>query len=128
MTGRKAAGRPSHHPTAEDRRMVEVLRGFGIPLEGICHSVGITKPTLLKHYAQELDVGAAKLEANLIGKLMRLSQGSDGTALKATMFMLCCRFGWSRYAPRLEAPGKKEQADIDAQTAHETSDWGSLVH
>ena len=39
--------------------------------------------------------------------MFRLAQGSGGTALKAIMFSLRCRFGWSEYAP---APLRKKAA------------------
>ncbi|MGA7451916.1 MAG: hypothetical protein WBW73_11795, partial [Rhodoplanes sp.] len=53
--------------------------------------------TLRKHYATELQRGAATVEAKLVGNLLKLASGSDGTALKAIMFALQCRFGWSLY-------------------------------
>jgi hypothetical protein len=59
------------------------------------------RKTLRKHYATELQRGAATVEAKLVGNLLKLAGGSDGTALKAIMFALTCRFGWSLYAPPL---------------------------
>lgn len=111
--------------------MVEALAGFAIPIDKIADVLDIDKKTLLKHYEREIQRGAAKVEANLVGNLLRLAGGSDGTALKAIMFALTCRFGWSQYAPRpadVEKLGKKEMAQIAAETAHQASDWGELVH
>ena len=111
--------------------MVEVLAGFAIPIDRICGVIGVAKHTLLKHYERELQVGAAKVEATLVGNLLALAKGKDGTALKAIMFALNCRFGWSAYVPRPETEkplGKKEAADLEAQHAHEESEWGSVVH
>jgi AcrR family transcriptional regulator len=124
-------GRPEHTPTERDRKTVEVLAGYAVTTEKIASVLGISKSTLLKHYASEIENGAARVESMLIGNLTRIASGSDGTALKAIMFALNCRFGWSAYAPRpvAEEPlGKKAQAEIVAQTAHEDSDWGQLVH
>lgn len=131
---RSKAGRPSHAPSDRNRRTVEVLSGFAIPIERIAYVLNISPGTLQKHYADEILRGAAKVEAKLIGNLLRIAGGSDGTALKAIMFALNCRFGWSAYLPRPAdtapaAPlGKKEAADIEAQTAHENSSWSDLVH
>lgn len=114
--------------------MVEVLAGFGIPNDKIAATIGITMPTLQRAYKAELRQGYSKVEASLIGNLVRLAAGKDGTALKAIMFALQCRFGWSQYAPpravEVDEPkiGKKEAADIEAQTAHEGSAWGNLLH
>ena len=128
-------GRPRHEPTSETRKMVEVLAGFGIPLEKIADTLGLTIPTVRRAYKTELRQGYAKVEASMIGNLVRLAAGKDGTALKAIMFTLCCRFGWSQYAPprdlelKAEKPGKKETADLVAQTAHEDDPaWNRLLN
>jgi hypothetical protein len=123
-------GRPAHQPTPKDRQTVEVLAGFAIPAKKICQVIGISEPVLFKYYADEMTRGGAKVEAQLVGNLLRLAAGSDGTALKAIMFALNCRFGWSAYAPapvRDEPLGKKEEAQRLAETAHESSDWGKLL-
>lgn len=124
--------RPAHEPTQQSRQTVEALAGFAIPTAKIADVLDISQPTLLKHYSREIQRGAAVVESNLVGNLMRIAKGSDGTALKAIMFALNCRFGWSQYVPRpdvKEEPlGKKEQAEREARSAHEGSDWGNLVH
>lgn len=81
------------------RRFVETLAGAAVPQAEIAAVVGVTVPTLRKHYRQELDRGAGILEWRLVNNLLRIASGKDGTALKAIMFSLQCRFGWSRYAP-----------------------------
>lgn len=135
-TGR-GKGRPEHEPTAATRQMVEVLSGFAINRENISAVLGITIPTLAKHYAEELKNGTAKVETKLISNLLTIASGRDAVALRAICFALQTRFGWSAYVPRPEreseketAPilGKKEQALLDAKTAHLDSEWGSLVN
>jgi len=125
-------GRPSHQPTDKDRQTVEALVGFAIPQAKIASILGIDIKTLEKHYAAEIVRGSAVVEAKLVGNLLRLASGTDGTAFRAIEFALCCRFGWSKYAPApvVKPPelGKKEIAQIDAQTAHESSDWGHLLN
>lgn len=122
-------GRPPHVPTDKDRQTVELLAGFGLPHDKIAIVIGITRPTLWRRYKAEIARGHASVEAMMVGNLVRLSKGNDGTALKATMFSLCARFGWSAYVPRPEPEiGKKESALIEAQTAHESSDWSGLVN
>lgn len=126
-------GRPPHEVTPERQRTVEALAGYGIPQDKIAKVLDITQPTLDKHYRKQLDIGSAVVEAKLVGNLMNLCMLKDGTGLKATMFSLQTRFGWSIYAPAPADPeqkqlGKKEQADLDAQTAHEHTEWSDLVH
>jgi hypothetical protein len=110
--------------------MVEVLAGFAIPTAKIADVIGIDQKTLLKHYADEIRRGRASVEAKLVGNLLRIAGGTDGTALKAIMFSLQCRFGWSQYAPELrEKPlGKKEQIQAEAEAAAQGTAWSDLVH
>lgn len=81
------------------RRFVEAMAGAGVPQSEIAAVLAVAVPTLRKHYRTELVRGAALVEAKLVSNLLRLAGGEGGTALKAIMFSLQCRFGWSRYAP-----------------------------
>ncbi|WEX87178.1 hypothetical protein PZN02_003545 [Sinorhizobium garamanticum] len=81
------------------RRFVQAMAGAGMPQSEIAVVIAVTVPTLRKHYRDELRRGAAIVEARLASRLMRIASGRDGTALKAIIFALQCRFGWSRYAP-----------------------------
>ncbi|MER9596090.1 RNA polymerase subunit sigma-70 [Mesorhizobium sp. M0244] len=92
-------GRPPHEPTKARRLAVEVLAGSAVPIAQICEELEIPRSTLYRHYRPELRRGAARVEAKLVGDLLRIAGGNDGTALKAIMFALRCRFGWSRYMP-----------------------------
>ncbi|MGO7568735.1 hypothetical protein [Rhizobium ruizarguesonis] len=76
-----------------------MLASQGIPQSEICRVLDLSAKTLRKSYRRELDIGAVKLEAALVGHLLRLAAGSDDVALKAIIFLLQCRFGWSRYLP-----------------------------
>lgn len=129
MAQKRKAGRPAHDPSDKDRQMVEVLAGYAVPTAKIADVLHITQATLFKHYRDEIRRGGALVEAKLVGNLLRLASGSDGTALKAITFSLACRFGWSQYVPRVEEPrlGKKESQQIAAETAHQNSDWGHLL-
>nr|WP_082336901.1 hypothetical protein [Rhizobium ecuadorense] len=81
------------------RRLVQVLAGQAVPQPEICRILAVSPKTLRKRYRRELDVGAAKLQAALIGHLLGLAAGDDEVALRAIIFLLRCRFGWSRFAP-----------------------------
>lgn len=117
-------GRPAHVPTDESRRMVEVLAGYGVTQLEIAHVVGVSAPTLRRAYREELDRGLA-VHAKLIGNLLRLADGRDGTALRAIMFSLRCRFGWREASPELE--GKKAIRNRRAHTAHEGTEWAEVL-
>lgn len=103
----RTGGRPRHHPSPTDRRIVQMLASQGIPQAEISRVLDISEKTLRKAYRRELDVGAAKLEAALVGQLLRLAAGTDDVALRAIIFLLRSRFGWSRYAPLPTSPSIK---------------------
>ncbi|AUX76300.1 hypothetical protein NXT3_CH01728 [Sinorhizobium fredii] len=96
---KRPPGRPSHSPTDVDRRLVAVLAAESVPQFQICRVLGIDGKTLRKHYRAELDRGAAKLEAALVMHLYLLANGTGAVALKAIIFLLRARFGWSPYLP-----------------------------
>lgn len=113
--------------------MVEALAGYGIPQEKIAAVLKISLPTLHRSYRRELDRGMAVVESNLVGNLLRLAKGKDGTALKAIMFSLQSRFGWSQYAPAPYEPkpeplGKKEIRQMEAQQEPADREWSELLH
>ena len=68
-------GRPAHAPDDRSRQMVEVLSGFGIPQDKIADVIGVDGKTLRRHYATELQRGAATVEAKLVGNLLKLAGG-----------------------------------------------------
>ncbi|NKK95245.1 helix-turn-helix transcriptional regulator [Rhizobium leguminosarum bv. viciae] len=96
---KRAAGRPPHIPSATERRLVQMLASQGIPQAEICRVLDISEKTLRKAYRKQLDIGAAKVEAKLVGHLLRLASGNSDVALKAIQFTLKARFGWSPFAP-----------------------------
>jgi hypothetical protein len=108
-----------------------MLTGFGIPQDKIVAARGISLGTLHKYFKTEIKAGAAQVEAQLAGNLLRLSNGTDGTALKATIFALRARFGWSEFAPaaapREPVKGKKETLNDEAQQAPKDAGWSDLL-
>lgn len=117
-------GRPAYQPSDKDRRIAEALAGWAIPQERIARVIGVDPKTLRKHFGDELDVGSARLEAQLAQNLLRIAQGHDRQALIATIFALKARFGWVEASapPREPPPGKKEAA---ARRAEELLNGGS---
>lgn len=58
----------------------------------IAAAVGVTQPTLRKHYSEELRVGKLQANANVAGKLY--AQCMKGH-VRAMMFWLRCQAGWA---------------------------------
>jgi hypothetical protein len=123
-------GRPAYQPTEKDRRIAEALSGWSIPQDRIARVIGVDPKTLRKHFADELEIGSAKLEAQLAQNLLRIAQGQDRQALIATIFALKSRFGWVETTPPPREPplGKKEAAALRAaEIAEGNSSWGDLL-
>jgi hypothetical protein len=131
---RSPAGRKSHKPTDAMRNSVEALAGVGTTHEEIARILGIDPTTLRKRYRVELDVGAAKANAKVALNLYAKATSDGREAVTAAMFWLRCRAGWSEYAPaqrgveREPALGKKDAAQLAAETADAGTGWAGLVH
>ncbi len=123
-------GRPSHVPTVQSRAMVEMTSAFGVPQDDIARLIGITGPTLRLHYFQEIDLGLLKANAKVAQNLFRIACKENREGLQAAIFWLRMRAGWKDAAAGAAADGdigKKAAAEIDAKTAHEGTEWDSLV-
>ena len=92
-----------------------MMAGWAIPETSIAKVLAIDPKTLRKHFAEELTVGHAKLEAQLAQNLLRIAQGQDRHALIATIFALKARFGWiEQQPPAREQPLGKKGTMLDA--------------
>lgn len=58
-------GRPKFEPTDKQRGQVEAMTRYGIPQIEIASAIGITKPTLEKHFREEITAGATKANAQV---------------------------------------------------------------
>ena len=80
---RENAGRPGFQPTDAERKQVEAMSGYGLPIEQIAVLVrgGIDTDTLRKHFAQELIAGKAKANGQVGKTLFQKAMGGDTTAM-----------------------------------------------
>jgi len=79
---RPGAGRPSFEPTDAERKQVEALSGYGLPIEQIAVLVrdGIDTDTLRKHFSTELLSGKAKANGQVGKTLFQKVMAGDTTA------------------------------------------------
>ncbi|MEY3773876.1 MAG: hypothetical protein RLZZ129_656 [Verrucomicrobiota bacterium] len=87
-------GRPAHQPTEAGRKQVESMAGYGIPADDIAMSLEISKPTLIKHYRRELDMGHIKANSAVAQSLYKKATGEGASAVTAAIFWLKTRAGW----------------------------------
>jgi hypothetical protein len=93
-----AGGMPAFEPTQAQRTLVESLVAYGIPYLEICRLVinprtkrPINTETLMKHFRDELDVGATKANAKVAESLY--TQAIDGN-MTAAIWWTKTRMGW----------------------------------
>tara|TARA_R110000868_G_scaffold89222_1_gene248414 strand:- start:115 stop:564 length:450 start_codon:yes stop_codon:yes gene_type:complete len=79
---RENAGRPSFEPTDSERKQVEALSGYGLPIEQIAVLVrdGIHIDTLRAHFGTELVSGKAKANGQVGKTLFQKVMAGDTTA------------------------------------------------
>jgi hypothetical protein len=79
---RPGAGRPAFEPTDAERKQVEALSGYGLPIEQIAVLVrdSIDTDTLRKHFVTELQSGKAKANAQVGKTLFSKVMAGDTTA------------------------------------------------
>lgn len=128
-------GRPKFRPTDEQRDQVEILVSGGMTHEDIATAIGISKPTLEKHFRDELAHGGPKKRAEVLGMLYAAARKGNVTAQKKLHEITGVQAAaaeWEAATGPSAAPksapsgklGKKEQARIAAATAGEGSEWG----
>jgi hypothetical protein len=130
-------GRPPHRPSDENRRKVMVLAAFDKNEAQIAASLGISEPTLKKHYFRELRSrleARQRLEGKLLSALMKQVDAGNVSAIDK-VFKRLDRHDLALGVPKpakarpTRAPklGKKEQAVVDAGEASKDGEWGSLL-
>jgi len=79
---REGAGRPAFVPTDPERKQVEALSGYGLPIEQIGALIrdGIHVETLRTHFSAELQSGKAKANAQVGKTLFSKVMAGDTTA------------------------------------------------
>ena len=80
---REGAGRKPFEPTENERKQVEAMSGYGLPIEQIAVLVrdGIDADTLRKHFAKELIAGKAKANSGVGRTLFQKAMGGDTSAM-----------------------------------------------
>ncbi len=127
MAGNKNSGRRPFQPSEEDREKVRVLKAGGMTNDAVATAIGISVPTLTKHFAHELDVGTAKTRAELLLALHRSAMGGNVAAQKKALELVTAAAASDALKDReqpsagpAEAPvakkGKKELQQEAAET------------
>lgn len=125
-----AGGRPAFQPHEGHRRQVMELAAVGKPAGQIARIIGISEPTLRKHFEPELATGAERVEAEVIRAMMSKARAGSVAAQREALAMI----GQARLdrmesaisaapAARPDTPGKKLAAQLEAAQIIETATW-----
>ena len=85
-------GRPEFVPTNEQRATVKSMVSVGIQQDKIAKVIGISKPTLEKHFEHEIETAAA--DANHTVAMSLYDQATQGN-VTAAIWWTKARMGWS---------------------------------
>jgi len=80
---RPGAGRPAFEPTADERKKVETLSGYGLPMDQIAILIrdGISIDTLRAHFETELKSGKAKANVRIAQTLFQKAMSGSEAAM-----------------------------------------------
>lgn len=143
-------GRPAHVPTAATRRKVSIAAGGGMLHEQIAIALGIGTDTLRKYYEPELSVGANLRRMEVLQSQYSAAMKKGSTAAARVYLANMPQFVVppaepadppapavtpatgaqpEAAAPAPKAPklGKKEQAQVDATTAAQGTEWADIL-
>jgi hypothetical protein len=81
-----------YDPTAEQRRTVKTMSGFGVPHADIAAFLDIDPKTLRKHFRVELDGGMTEANAKVAQSLFQMA--TQGKNVAAAIFWMKARAGW----------------------------------
>jgi len=127
MTTKKGRGRPAYVPTDEDREKVQILRAQGMSKEAIAEALGIHYQTLATHFSMDLECAVAKKTAEVIMARFRSAVGGSVPAQNKFLELAGAIPPKAVKAVKTPKLGKKEEAQAVAETAHESSEWGTLL-
>lgn len=115
-TPAKRSGRRRYNPTPKERAQVKTLAGLGLTHEGISAVIGITPPTLRKHFRYELNAGEHEANAQVAASLFRQATDPHKPNVVAGIFWMKVRARWRDHDTGIGAPGKKELQQKEAES------------
>jgi hypothetical protein len=122
--------RPSFKPTVSMRRKVAIAAGGGMTHEEISLAIGVSRPTLEKYFEHELSIGAYQKRMEVLLAMHKAAK--KGSVAAARFFtQLSIKSTTPPPMPERESllpEGKKAQANANAVTAAEGTEWQGLLH
>jgi predicted ArsR family transcriptional regulator len=127
-------GRPEFEPTQRQRDDVKLWASDDWTEDRMASQLGISRHTLRKHFAEEIQYGADRIRTMVLRDLQR-SSAAGRTGASAKLLELTEKVrppGPPKPDVEDDSPeaplGKKAQAKVDAMTANKTPGWSGLVN
>jgi hypothetical protein len=131
---RGRGGRKRHRRLPQVAEKIGVMRATGATVEDVASALGLSEPTLRKYYFRELSEGAQIARRVLVEAMWKKAIEGNVSAAKfirdefpkgdAEAFVNASRPAQAAAAPLATPTGKKEAAQLAAQTAGQGTDWG----
>jgi predicted ArsR family transcriptional regulator len=118
MAGNKNSGRLEFKPTDDQRTTVRVLKAGGMTNEAVAEVIGISEPTLRKHFASEIDLATAKVRAEMLMARYNAAKGGNVQAQNKMLELVGAASADAKIKDRerrTPALGKKEQQQAAAE-------------
>jgi DNA-binding CsgD family transcriptional regulator len=116
MAGNQNSGRKAFNPTDEEREKVRVLKAGGMSNEAIAEAIGISEPTLTKHFSSDLEIGAARVTGEMLMARYRSAMGGNVSAQNKMLEQVGAVRARDKRAPAAPKLGKKEQQALAAKS------------
>jgi hypothetical protein len=121
------AGRPPFKPTKAQRDDVESMKADGWSNDRIALQLRISRPTLEKAFADELQYGRDKVQLENLKNLRRMAK-KNASAAKQLNDRIAVAGAVMPDAPTKEPKlGKKERQQIEAETPDMSTEMGELL-
>ena len=96
--------RQPHQPDDKSRKQVLLMSGIGLTQDQIARVMLVSDETLRKYYSDELETGAAKMNAAVAQNLYSIATSKGQGAVAAAIFWMKTRANW-REVNRSEITG-----------------------
>ena len=103
MPRKRGRGRPKFKPTKATRQRVKTLVGMGTSVRDAARLIGVTAPTLRKHFALEIETAAAEATAAVLLAMFRAATDATRPNVRAARAWLEVARGLRRFEEYLAA-------------------------
>jgi hypothetical protein len=115
----KKRGRPAFKPTRRMRDRVEIMVAGGLSASDVAVVIGVSRPTLEAHFADELKNGRVRKRVQI---LCMLDKAAKRGSVSAAKFLLTI------FSDGPVHIGKKARRQQAAESACVNSEWGDDLH